>query len=514
MSTTRPLRRLLGPVLAAALVATCGTVGGDDDRLAAPSTDPTELTTTTATALDTSVTSETSTTVAPTTRAEPTTTTVADTTTTAAPTTVGPPTTAVSATGCPAVPAWPGLDPNRPRYTVTAQLDPARAAISGTWRVRFVPDLATSRIVLRLWPNGPRPAASGVSLAVGEFASDHTIVGVTNPDATTVIVNLAAELAPGEAVELTTTWQLNVPGATPDRWSRSGGALRIGSFVPLVAWEPGVGWALQPPTSGFAEAVSSPVADWDLTVSAPAGVDVLASGAPDGTGRWTAVGARDIALSAGSFSLASATSAGGVAVSVGVQNGIGESAQAYLNRVVAALDDFSRRFGAYPWPALSLAITPDLGGGIEFPMHIHQGPGTIGRTTPHEVAHQWFYGVVGNNQGRDPVLDEGLATYAEARHEGTIGAMESRFVPPDAQGHAGEPMSFWESRLNSYYRGVYVQGSNALSTLGDDALVDCALAHYMANNAWGIATQADLVAAMSTVFPNAPASLAAYGIAG
>ena len=37
------------------------------------------------------------------------------------------------------------------------------------------------------------------------------------------------------------------------------------------------------------------------------------------------------------------------------------------------------------WPALSLAVTPTLGGGIEMPMHIMQGPDTVGRTTPHEV---------------------------------------------------------------------------------------------------------------------------------
>ena len=32
----------------------------------------------------------------------------------------------------------------------------------------------------------------------------------------------------------------------------------------------------------------------------------------------------------------------------------------------------------------------------------------------HEVAHQWFYGMVGNSQFRDPWLDEAFATWAEA----------------------------------------------------------------------------------------------------
>ena len=50
--------------------------------------------------------------------------------------------------------------------------------------------------------------------------------------------------------------------------------------------------------------------------------------------------------------------------------------------------------------------------GIEYPTMIFLGTGTAGALTTHEVAHQWFYSLVGNDQARDPVLDEGLATYA------------------------------------------------------------------------------------------------------
>ncbi len=162
-----------------------------------------------------------------------------------------------------------------------------------------------------------------------------------------------------------------------------------------------------------------------------------------------------------------------------------------------------------------MAITPGLDGGIEFPGHVMQGPGTVGRTTPHEVAHQWFYGLVGDDQGRDPWLDEGLASYAEFRHEGAVDAARARDIPGDAEGQAAAPMTYWEARQSSYYRGVYVQGANAVASLGDGVpggldLVDCALRLYVAVGAHGIATPGELEAALAVVFPDAAARMAPY----
>ena len=34
--------------------------------------------------------------------------------------------------------------------------------------------------------------------------------------------------------------------------------------------------------------------------------------------------------------------------------------------------------------------------------------------TPHEISHQWFFSLVGNDQAMEPWLDESLATYSEA----------------------------------------------------------------------------------------------------
>jgi aminopeptidase N len=130
----------------------------------------------------------------------------------------------------------------------------------------------------------------------------------------------------------------------------------------------------------------------------------------------------------------------------------------------------------------------------------------------HEVAHQWFYSLVGNDQGRDPWLDEGLASYVEYVQVGSLASRKAQFIPSDAVGRAGESMSFWDQHEPSYFEGVYVQGGAAVARLGTVDEVDCALRQYVAHNAFRIATPADLFAALSIVFPDAAERLAPYGL--
>lgn len=445
--------------------------------------------------------------------------TTTTTTTTAPPpsTTTTTPAQAVASGVCPELPRPAAPDPDRPVYTVRANARPEAGVVDGDVTVRFTPDLATDRLVFRLWPNGPRPAGAGVRLDVGPVTSGGQPLTSTQPDPTTLQVVPTAPLAPGDTVEVSMPWQLQVPDSASDRTSHSGDTLRLGSFLPTLAWEPGVGWATEPPTSAFAEAATSPAADYDVELTVSPGYDVLASGERGADGHWRLTAGRDFAASIGRFDLATATVAAPapVAVTVGVAAGIGESAQTYLDRVAEALSSFASRFGAYPWPTLTVALTPGLEGGIEFPTHIMLGPDTIGRTTPHEVAHMWFYSLVGNDQGRDPWLDEGITSYAEFTHEGTAAANRRTAIPAAAKGRAGEPMTYWEPRQGTYYRGVYVQAANAVDALGDATnvgFVDCALAHYVARNAYRIARPADFFAGVAIVFPDAAATMAPFGL--
>lgn len=411
-----------------------------------------------------------------------------------------------AANSCPAVPERPQPRSDRPAYDLAVDVRPDEGIVVGTQTVEFTPDLDVDRIVFRLWANSPRVVRSGGGIQV-------TLDGATQPDPTTLV--LPREVRAGQTTKVTMQWQLTLPtSASNDRIARSGSAVRLGSFFPILAWHPGLGWAMEPPTSAFAESSISLPSDFSVKVAVPAGLQVLATGVPDveGPGTWFASAVPDWAMTVGDLRMVSGQADGGVNVTVGVDRQVGDQPGPYLEKVVAALNDFSRRFGPYPWPTYTLALTPGLSGGIEYPMHVMQGPGTLGRTTSHEVAHMWFYGLVGTNQGANPWIDEGLATYAEARFEGTLDEVKAKTIPAEGAGRAGEPMTYWESRKSAYYRSVYVQGAQAVAALGSGDLVDCALRQLVARHAYRVVGNGEVIDALSTVAPDAADVLAGFGI--
>ena len=82
-----------------------------------------------------------------------------------------------------------------------------------------------------------------------------------------------------------------------------------------------------------------------------------------------------------------------------------------------SLQTFNNTFGAYPYNSLSVVETGFLHGGMEFPalVMISDSLKTYDdytNTIVHEIAHQWWYGAVGNNQYDHAWLDESLAEYS------------------------------------------------------------------------------------------------------
>lgn len=198
-----------------------------------------------------------------------------------------------------------------------------------------------------------------------------------------------------------------------------------------------------------------------------------------------------------------------------------------------ALETYERAYGPYPWRRLVVAPTPRRLGGHEYPGIVFVGTGWIEGLEPierrwlranregrwlgleavltHEVAHQWFYALVGSDQLREPWLDEALAEFT-AHHffspldldtcaAGPVGrsAFEFPAVPP-----ASDCDGYTET---VYRRGaVMVDGVRRL--MGDEAFF-AAMREYVADNRFSIASADDLVGVW-LAHADDPALLEAY----
>ncbi len=88
-----------------------------------------------------------------------------------------------------------------------------------------------------------------------------------------------------------------------------------------------------------------------------------------------------------------------------------------LKAGVDAIRTFSKMFGKYPYSTFSIVKSDFIYGGMEYPnlVMISDDIDNIDdymNVIVHETAHQWWYGVVGNDEFRYPWLDEALTEYS------------------------------------------------------------------------------------------------------
>jgi hypothetical protein len=118
-------------------------------------------------------------------------------------------------------------------------------------------------------------------------------------------------------------------------------------------------------------------------------------------------------------------------------------------------------FGKYPYKQFSFIQGGD--GGMEYPMAtLINGAGPDNWV--HELMHAWYYGVLANNEGIYPWMDEGFATFAENK-------VMAYFTQDTGFAHAAS--------YAAYYQLVKSGKEEPLTTHGD---------HFNLNYAYGIAS--------------------------
>jgi hypothetical protein len=344
-------------------------------------------------------------------------------------------------------------------YVLTARLDPDAHVVEGEARITWSNDASTpaEELFLHLYLNAFESndtvfmRGSGGALR-GIEASDETmgridlhtlatedgadlLAGadreIVPGDHTQLRVPLPHAVAPGETLALVATFTAHLP----EVFARTG---YHRSFHAVAQWfpklarrEPDGRWATFPyyPMGEF----YADFARYELTVDTPDGFVVGATGelveesrvAGRTRRRFVAERVHDAMFCAWDRFEEQSFEAEGVRVRILHPEGYEGAVRVHRDTVVRALARYRALYGDYAYRYLTVVVPPrgaEGAAGMEYPtLFLTAGPwfdaGPFSvlaheEVTAHELAHQWFQGMIASDEVRWPMLDEGLTQWA------------------------------------------------------------------------------------------------------
>jgi hypothetical protein len=361
--------------------------------------------------------------------------------------------------------------PANPVYAVDLTSDTNGFVWTGTESVTFTNVAAVSleKVWLRLWDNY---ASCGGSLAIDVSNVQGGTPGPLAVGCTALPVTLPAPLGQGEQATLSFDLSITVPN-TNWRFGRIGKMALLGNALPVLAIHDGEGWHLPPYTSN-GESFYSQVGDFTVTLTTPPGLSVAATGVagsapsrprkPRGqvTTTFDAPDVRDFAWASGRLHQRQRRTNSGVLVNVWWPSDItNEEAHDMLISSVNALDGHITAYGPYLYPEVDVVLGNFSGfGGMEYPQLVMEVPSDF--VTIHELAHQWWFGMVGDDEYEVPWLDESFASYATDVYLGDYGSYCPGLHFPSPQARITNSMAYWDRHTDEYGLVVYTLGPCAL----------------------------------------------------
>jgi len=300
------------------------------------------------------------------------------------------------------------------------------------------------------------PNPSGVTLSelvfnvpaahqVGVFLLHNVSVGARPADfvsnGTLLTVTLPSPLAPTEVATLTIDFSVfpqrlgqDVTSFGAANLAYTDDQMTVGYWYPMLApYRAGTGW-LGVPWHPVGDPFASESADYTATITATPGVQIVAGGEmkrednarEDNVWHFELPRGRTFAFIASPRYWETRVNMSGVTYSLYTFDEHTRLAPVTLQTVIRSVWLYNSLYGPYPYTSLrvaevngpwSMEFSGLLAlGEVEFADYNGTNRNRLVRISAHEVSHQWWYGVVGNDQAREPWLDEGMARFNELRY--------------------------------------------------------------------------------------------------
>ncbi len=319
---------------------------------------------------------------------------------------------------------------------------------------------------------------------------------------TTLKISLPSALQPGETFTFVVKFEENLP-ALRDRYGygevHSKPIASFGNWLPVMAIYENGKWTDYPYTT-WGESFYAKSACFLVNITTDSNMIIAATGSFLGRlsidsyniWMWNATLTRDFTFSASRYFVTHSIIHNGINITsyyVSEDADVGE----YGTQVaVQAIDCYSSRYIQYPYDRVSIVETPMNYGGMEYPMLVqisdrtYSSQGYFEIVTAHELGHQWWAYLSGNDPYMEPWLDEGFASYSEYLYTEYVYGWDSYLsylhddmssyttAIGDTQSDFGvnHNMTWWENH-GFYGTLVYTKGSIIVAMLryvmGDDA---------------------------------------------
>jgi peptidase M1-like protein len=395
--------------------------------------------------------------------------------------------------------------------------------ITGVEEVRYTnqEDVALGEVQFHLFPN----LLGGEMIVSSLRVNDIDVSFLYDAENSVMRVPIQPALLPSQSAVLRMDFSVTVPqtrGSNYGVLAYFEDVLSLAHAYPMIAVYDNEGWNIEPPAPN-GDVTYADASFYIVRVTAPKGLTLVTSGSrvslsEAGAAQAVVVAsgpARDFYLVASPLYEEISQTIGEVTIRSYAPVGARDGAQMALDVARRAIEDYSAHYAPYPYTEFDIVSTPTLSLGMEYPGIVAitsrlydvngntrgtQANWLMESTVAHEVGHQWFYNLVGDDQLDDPWLDEALTQFATLQYyadeygpsgaDGFRASLEARWA---RVGNADIPIGLPVAEYEAAQYGAIVYGRGALffvalkDVMGAEVF-DRFLMNYTETFSWDIAT--------------------------